>query len=71
MSQDIYLESLQKVEPLRRNVVSRDAPRPDWWAGSESADLQGEAAGARPSGKQLSREARHGNVKSGTRDDVN
>lgn len=71
MSQEIYLESLLKVEPLGKNVVSRDAPRPDWWAGSESAELQGETAGAMPAGKQFSREASRGDVKSGTRANVN
>lgn len=70
MSQEIYLESLLKVEPLGKDVVSRDAPRPDWWAGSESAELPGEAAGARPAGKKFSREASQGEVKTGTRDNV-
>lgn len=52
-------------------MVSRDAPRSDWWAGSESAELQGETAGARPAGKDFSREASHGGKKSGLRDNVN
>lgn len=41
-------------------MVFRDAPSCDWWAGSESAELQGEIAGTKPLGKNFSREVSPG-----------